>query len=371
MNIMNPKLSENFTNVSTHYFDGFYEWNEMKVFYVCFFILITFISPTLLCILIWYENNKLASHYRTVINILLSHVCWISLARSIIARIPYVLMICLGPLPHYACDVIILSGQYLFLCVLYEIMLWQVMKYLHVFYWNSVANLNDEFVAKFLTLVNMLINFLIIVIKYVCGFYYVEVNYHVCTGKHPSSNILSNSYLEKNIDPSKNLLLQLAKLDLHTNYHFYVVLIIMLFTAIRIWIYHKKDCLVNENSQIQENIFPLNNHIVAANKKEKYSHKIKSAVVDSGGSLAAIIVIVLLLIPSFALRRYSSETLESLNYGGGRTLLYISIITLPILVHCALPFVLICSSHKMRTSIVREVKSRLSCTSNDIQIVNY
>ena len=300
---MTSKLNETYLNFSTHHYDGFYEWDEMKIFYVCFQIIITFISPALLYAIIWYENNHSSSYYRTAINIILSHVCWISLVRSTFTRIPFVFMVLYGPLPNYACNVIILSAHYLFQCIIYEIMLWQLMKYVHVFYWSIVANINDAFLAQFATTVNFLTNFVLLFIKFILGFYYTDINYHICTGKHPSIDILSHSYLVKNIDQSKNILVGLAKLELYTNYHFYAVIMIMMYTSVKIWIYDKKNMTENICANGQ-------NHSTVT---QKYLQKTKNTIIESRGSLAAVSIIAILLIPSFVLRFYSYTESDNIN----------------------------------------------------------
>ena len=362
---MNVTSSVNSSDLSTNYYAGFFEWDAIKVFYVCFHMLICFIGPALLYAVIWYENEGSAANYRTVINMLLSHTCWISLARCMLTRIPFVAMVCYGPLPEYACDIIILSSHYLFHCVLWEIVFWQLSKYLHIFHWHTIANMNDDFLVQFMTTENLFINFIFIFIKYMLGFHYTDNSYHICTGRHSSVNILSHMYLSRNVDLNRNIMIQITRLDLHTVYNFNIAILIMVYTTVRIWIYDKRDIL--RNLQNRTKIF-LNMPLAEAGTNQDQYHyfqKTKSAIIDASGSLAVVILIALLLVPSFALRLSSYWYSE--NFGLTRALMYASIIAVPILVYCVLPFVLICSSKKMRNSILRELKATIPFLS-DIEV---
>ena len=131
-------LSTN-SSVPLDYFAGYREWDELKYFYLGFHIIITIIGPALLYWVIWYENNRCDAHYRTVINILLSHLCWINLIRCIVSRIPHAVMMIGGPHSRQWCDALVFVSRFSYLCLMTEILAWQVMKYVYIFYWKHVV----------------------------------------------------------------------------------------------------------------------------------------------------------------------------------------------------------------------------------------
>jgi len=183
------------TNVTSYtFYAGFVQWDLIKVLFLIFNILLTFIGPSLLYSIIWYERFSSDLRCRTLMNQLLSHIYIFSLVGCFIVRIPSLSIVFIGPFSSTTCDVIIFLGRYLFLCNITEFTIRQVIKYLYIFQWKYIVSLNDDFFAIYFTLCNFLLSLLLIFLAYLLGYQNSEIDYHICTGKHPKDNINETFY---------------------------------------------------------------------------------------------------------------------------------------------------------------------------------
>lgn len=107
--------------VGSNYFAGFMEWDELKYAYLGLHTLITVFGPALLSLVIWYESYGCDANYRTLVNILLSHTCWINLLRCLIIRIPHVVTMLLAPHSHQLCNGLIFIVRFDYLCLVVEV----------------------------------------------------------------------------------------------------------------------------------------------------------------------------------------------------------------------------------------------------------
>jgi hypothetical protein len=185
----------NFQNISNiksgHFYSGFMELESLKLFYIIFHIILTFLAPVILYSIVWYERFGSDLMYRTLSNRILSHICLISIARCLIARIANVGYVFMIPLSSSTCDVIMFIGRYGVLCSFIEIVIWQLVKYFYIFRWKYLVCWNDEFFATFLTLCNMLLTAVFLFFTYMTGHHNAELDFHLCTGRSTSINILS------------------------------------------------------------------------------------------------------------------------------------------------------------------------------------
>ena len=186
-----------FQNISNensgNFYAGFLKLESFKLFYLIFHIVLTFVAPLVLYSIIWYERYGSNLQYRTLTNIILSHICWISIARCLVSRIAYVGFLFINPLSSNTCDVIIFLGRYSVLCTFIEIVIWQLVKYFYIFKWKYLVGWNDEFFSTFLTLCNLMLSALFLFVTYMTGHHNAELDYHLCTGRNTSINIFTSS----------------------------------------------------------------------------------------------------------------------------------------------------------------------------------
>ena len=184
----------NFQNISSEnsgtIYAGFLEWNLFKLIYIIFHILLTFVAPSVLSCIVWYERYGSELRYRTMAHMILSNVCVILIARCFTTRIPHIAILFISPLSPSKCDAIIFFARYSFLCTCIEIAIWQLAKYFYIFKWQHVVGLNDKFFSNYLTMCNLLLSAIFLFVTYMIGYHNAELDYHICTGNSPTFNIL-------------------------------------------------------------------------------------------------------------------------------------------------------------------------------------
>ena len=346
------------------YFEGFREWDAVKWLFIAFHVILTFVGPPLLYFIVWYENYGCNAHYRTVVNILLSHSCSIILHLCLWARFPYVIMQIFGPYPTFMCEMTIMLTKWGFLCIVTEVSLWQLMKYLYIFHWRNVVSMDDDFLAFFLTMNNLLLNGIFTIFMYMIGLANVEVEYHICTGRNPVANLNETKYSVIYLSKSENLFKTLTDSDFTLYHHrFFVVLLIL--TSTRIWAYDNKPKMKRCYAKLVSIIKGSHNGcIVIANLPENdtydYYSKTKSVIIGAGGSLLIGILISLFLLPPYFAKKYVSANIDSVNFGLGRTFFYLSRISLTLLRNCSLSVVCFYTSPEIRRCFWRQLKALLN-----------
>ena len=354
----------NFNNNSSGDFYAGIMVPEFKIFFLTFHILISFIAPGLLYCIIWYERFSSAQTHQTMINLILSHTCWISIARCFIGRIPYVVILFLGPFSSNVCNLFIFSARYFFLCVFIEIFLWQAIKFLFIFQWKHMAALSSNFIATFITIWNLFFSAVFILTTQMLEFHNAELDYHICTGKHPHVNINQSHFIMTWIhskDIPKLSLEYLTKYDplwLLTQ----IICLLLLIATSTMWVYSRQEFfkgimykLLRRNLPIVSSI--TNIESVKSLKFEQFN-KAKNAIIGASGTFAAILLILILLLPSIVYKSYA-KNVETINYGEGRFWTCVNRITIPILFYCVLPTVVISGNAKMRKVIFRQLKDQL------------
>ncbi len=180
----------NNSSTSTTFYTGLVEWDFIKVIYLIFHILLTFIGPGLLYSIVWYERYSSDIRCRTLMNQLLAHICILSIIDCLINRIPYISIIFIGPYSSTTCGYLSFMGRFCYLIRIIELSIRQIIKYFYIFQWKYLVSLNNDFFAIFFTIWNLILCFLFIFISYQLGFQDSDLDYHICTGKQPKENIM-------------------------------------------------------------------------------------------------------------------------------------------------------------------------------------
>jgi hypothetical protein len=173
-----------------NFFAGFQEWDWIKVLYVVFHIILTFVVPSLLYSICWYERYSPDLRYRMLSNILLSHTCWIGIFRSIFARIPAVIMFISGPFPVVVCDAFSIFAKFSFVIFITELAIWQFIRFICITKGMKMRIVEDDLIAFYLTLSNLIISMGVTVASETLSFRISEIDHHICTGVDPNEAIL-------------------------------------------------------------------------------------------------------------------------------------------------------------------------------------
>lgn len=171
------------------FFAGLLDWDSIKIANVSLHCIVVVLGPFLLLLVVWYERQVADVIYRTLINQLLSYLFFFQAIFCVASRFSYLVNFCLAPNPIEVCDLSILAGRFGFTFMIGQVTIRQIIKYLYIFNWKSIVGLNDNFMAFYLTMANLLISFCICFSTYLLGFHNEELDFHICTGKSPMENV--------------------------------------------------------------------------------------------------------------------------------------------------------------------------------------
>jgi len=163
---------------------------------------------------------------------------------------------------------------------------------------------------------------------------------------------------------SSNTFKDLNDSDFTLSYNkFYVVTVILV--SLRIWFYDKKPKFVRLYGQLKSMLRCSKEQkqscICVASTEDHFDYvgKTKSMIIDAGGSLAVGTLVFLLMLPAYFSKMAEMKNFQDVNQGKGRTLFYLSRISLPLFRYCSLPFVCYCASSMLRSSVMHKLKSMI------------
>ncbi len=158
--------------------------------YIIFHLLLTFIAPSLLYSICWYEHYSPDLKYRMLSNILLSHTCWIGIFRSFFARIPAVIFFVTGPFPMEICDAFSIFSKFCFVIFFNELAIWQFIRFICIAKGIRMRINEDDLIAFYLSLTNLIMSIAITTVGETLSFRISELDYHICIGVNPNESVL-------------------------------------------------------------------------------------------------------------------------------------------------------------------------------------
>jgi hypothetical protein len=343
------------------FYVGLLKLDGLKLLNLILNVIILFLGPLLLYAVIWYERFSADLNYRTLINQLLSHLCWIEIFSCIFSRLGYFVIYFLSPLPAAICDLAIFLGRYTFLITTAEIALRQMIKYFYIFNWKNLVGLDDDFAALFITLLNLLLSFVFIFVTYFLGFHNEELDFHICTGRKPLDNVAimmkKIGFADQMSKNSSEWLKDVYGTDPMENYAVYVCLILIIFIA-QIILYsdtsHFKKCMKsmkNITTKHFKTAIETNTNI----QNEKFLET-KSNMLGTIQTFSMIILSILSLIPIVVGKSLAKKNIELINSGYLRTMVYVGKISLPVFLFLIFPLLIVAFNPKVRNSLIRELK---------------
>jgi hypothetical protein len=351
----------------SNYFAGFQDWESLSIFYIIWHVLVTVLGTGLLYSIVWYESNSADFRYRTILNQILSHCCWIQIFACTLGRNAYLSYTLFGPFNRYCCDAIFLSGKFFYVSTPFELAIRHMIKLLYIFQWDRVVSLNDNFFAVYVTTCNVTLSFVIAFVAYFIGFH-DELEYHICIGKKPRT---MPNYL---INKSGNSSIASRQFEsgsgtdpaiMFTN----ILFVVLILSAFQIWWYSHKDFLWRKI----KNVFNLeqicfqskvgidgsdsNNKLKITLSEEKFQES-KSQIVGTGQTLLLLCLTLSILTSTQIMKTIVKKNIGSINTGPIRTWAYIGRMTLPTFVFIVGPVAILWHNDKMRNSIIRDFKER-------------
>jgi hypothetical protein len=178
------------TDAGDYYFyTDLMKWDSIKIASL-FIKIILFVSGTLLLYgVIWYERFSADIRYRTLMNQMVSHICMIHLFGGFVLMIGFVITFGFQIHSKAICNIIFFNARFFIVSSHTHLTLRQCIKCLYIFHKRFVYCVNDDFLAMFLLMCNVMLCGLFIFVAYFFGHHNNEINYHCCTGKTYSVNI--------------------------------------------------------------------------------------------------------------------------------------------------------------------------------------
>ena len=240
-------------------------------------------------------------------------------------------------------------------------------RYLYVFKWRLVSELNEIFWANFLTLLVYILSFLTAFASIYSGHHHHSVDFHLCIGQEPSWTF-SGGFL----DASK------FKDPIHV--FSFVMFAIIFVLAVQILVYSHKNVIVKILKSCLEGV-----KLAAVADRLKLNATsgggptpaaaILDLYVDAGPYLAIAIFAFVMLIYGTELRESQNGT--TFNAGPGRAYTYFSKALISSMTTVLLPLTVILNNANMRLSIWKRLKqanifnwARVSFIQDELQMVS-
>ena len=243
----------------------------------------------------------------------------------------------------------------------------QFFRYLYVFNWKLVAELNEIFWANFLTMLVYLLSFMSAFASIYSGHHQHSIDFHLCIGRDPSWDITDRIQGESRFkDP------------IHV--FSFVTFSVIFALFIKILVYsHKntilktlKSCLEGVKLNALADRLPVNGTSAGGPSP---ATAILELYADAGPYLAIAVFAFGMLIYSNELRE--SQTGASFNAGPGRALTFLSKVLISFMSTVLLPLMVIINNAKMRQSVWKRLKqanifrwAQVSFIQEDLQMVS-
>jgi len=349
-------------NETENFYSGLLQLDFLKCINLVLNIVVIFIGPSLLYSVIWYERFGADLMYRTLLNQLLSHLCYMVLFTCILTRINYFGIFFFGPVTGIYCDVSIYFGRLSFVVTLTQITMRQILKYLYIFKWKSIVGLNDNFFAMFVTMLNLFLSSAFVFVTYFLGFHNEELDYHICTGRRPLDNVMMTLREMKypyplNLTNSSDWMRDVYGKDPVEVFSKYVCLTLVLLVS-QTWFYS----YCNHISKLWEFIcciFKCNNgsniYPAPAGQNEKFEET-KSNILGTSQTVIMIVFGIIAMIPVSVGRIRGQQKIEDINSGNLRALIYLGKISMPTFYFLIFPLLMLAFNLRVRKYLLKELK---------------
>jgi len=173
----------------TFFFAQYFEWNLSKLAMIILNVIIAILGPVLIGALVWYDHNTVNSVRKNIISQLMTYLYKSLITVCIINSVYYFVRVFLSPLSRSECDGLVFFGRWTFVYLFTHTCIRQFFKVLYIYNWAFLVGLNDDFVAFYVTVMVGVFATCLTFATYMLGFHVKELDFNLCTGKHPMENI--------------------------------------------------------------------------------------------------------------------------------------------------------------------------------------
>lgn len=183
------KMSANFSNSSASGNDFFRDLDlshPFKTFSIVFSSITLIILPPFLLGIVWFEKYG-SDHKRTLINMLVSSICWTALQCGVIVQTTDIIRHTFGPLPRWICllQAIVRSSTTSDFLLFYDAII--IVRFVYIFVLKNPAGFSDSFWCLFINICVKSFSVFFQTIWHLTASRQ-PIGFYVCTGFDPSSD---------------------------------------------------------------------------------------------------------------------------------------------------------------------------------------
>ena len=148
--VLSIDIQDNSTNTSTNdYFSQLFENRSSKIIGVILTWLSICVYIPLLYSIIYYEKFG-SDKKRTVLNKLVSSICWCGIYYNLLSQVPEMICYCFGPLPPFICYLHFVIKNIIAIQVILFYDSITILRYLFIFWLKNPSNFCDNFWTTYL-----------------------------------------------------------------------------------------------------------------------------------------------------------------------------------------------------------------------------
>ena len=252
----------------------------------------------------------------------------------------------------------IFPNRFIFICVLVQMGIRQIVKFLYIFKLKFCTSIHDDFAAFFLTLWNIMVCASITFTTQFFGFHNAEVDFHVCVGKNPDVMVKESfQYMKWFVQNESDMISTFKEVSRRDPFGIVTVVIITILSTVSIftWLFSTQN-IFTIFLQLVKGKVSKDSVFVIPTTNNNFTET-RSTIIGNGAQLKMIIISIVLMFPHIYMRQLVSKNAQDLNHGLGRSLFYIVRMTTPFIAYFNIPIIIILSNKKMRRTLFRELKN--------------
>lgn len=274
------------------------------------------------------------------------------------------------------------ANRFLFLCVLTQLVMRQVIKFVYIFKFKWFMSMDEDFAAQCLTLCNIVLCAVVAMTTQLLGFHNAEVDFHVCLGKDPNETIRKTfQYMNWGVHGESKIITTFEEVTRKDPLSYLVIFLLILLSIVCIL-----TLVCSGEASLKETLLRLkaiavkhppkdlptlsNNHnfehppidSLPLSNNHKFEET-KNEIIGTVQVLIATAFCLIVLIPYSYARAIVKVNADDLNHGIGKSLFYIGRMTMPLVAYFNIPLLIIFNNHKMRRTLVRELRNQFSFSS--------
>ena len=188
-------MEKNSSQVDLITFESVFEDRPMKTLSVLISVLGAIFTVPLIYGIIWFEENN---HFRTLINQLVSSICWYLIGYILLVQLFTVFLYIHGPFGSFLCSLDIIFRNVMAMQAIFLLEAIVITKFVFVYVLKNPVAIHDEFLRVFINLSTFTLSFLSQSV-YMAMPGRNPLAYYICIGSFPLSKISLQTPVKVNL----------------------------------------------------------------------------------------------------------------------------------------------------------------------------